>query len=118
VTRRRILIVDDNPGVVALVTTVLAQDGNAIRTAGTGEEALALLAREPADVVVLDVDMPGLSGWETLRAIRSDPKLAAARVIMHSATEPLSPPDAAFPAPDGVVSKPSPIKRLLDVVHA
>ena len=115
---RRILIVDDHPGVVALVTTVLRQDGSAIRSAGTGEEALALLAREPADVIVLDVELPGISGWDTLQAIRSDPKLDGARVIMHSGTEPLAPPDATYPAPDGIVRKPSSVKRLLDVVHA
>jgi CheY-like chemotaxis protein len=113
---RRILIVDDNPGIVALARAILSHDGNAIRTAATGEEALALLALEPADVVVLDVEMPGISGWDTLRAIRGDRRLDGTRVVMHSATHPIAPPTADYPSPDRILGKPSSAQTLVTVV--
>jgi CheY-like chemotaxis protein len=88
---RRVLLVDDDPSVVALVTAVLELHGYAITTARSGEEALALLAREPSDVVVLDVEMPGISGWETLSEIRENPDLDVVGVVIHSGSALIGP---------------------------
>jgi CheY-like chemotaxis protein len=116
-TMRRILIVDDDPGIVALATAVLRRNGDRIDVAASGEEALARLADVPVDVVVLDVEMPGLSGWETLRAIRRDPALAAVRVVIHSASGPLIPPRRSDPRPDGLLAKGGPLQGLRDAVE-
>jgi CheY-like chemotaxis protein len=67
---RRILIVDDDP-VNRLVATAQIQElGYAAASADGGEAALALLAREPYDAVLLDCEMPGLDGYETCRRLR------------------------------------------------
>jgi CheY-like chemotaxis protein len=53
--------------------------------AASGEQAMALLATRPVDLVLLDVMLPGLGGHEVLRAVRADPKTAALPVIVFSA---------------------------------
>jgi two-component system KDP operon response regulator KdpE len=71
IKRPTILVVDDEPPIVRLVQMKLEADGMRVRTAHTGQDALAALEDEPADLVVLDVTMPGMDGFETLRHIRA-----------------------------------------------
>lgn len=66
----RILIVDDEPLVRDLIAAHLSADGSVSAGASTGEEALALLDRQPFDLVILDVRLPGMSGFDTCRQIR------------------------------------------------
>ncbi len=66
-----ILVVDDEPAIVRLVRAKLQSDGYAVATAGRGEEALEYLEDERPDLVVLDLMMPGMDGFETLRRIRT-----------------------------------------------
>ena len=66
-----ILVVDDEPPIQRLVRAKLQADGYAVLTAGRGEEALALLDDQRPDLIVLDLMMPGIDGFETLRRIRS-----------------------------------------------
>jgi DNA-binding NtrC family response regulator len=79
----RVLIVDDEPKLGALLAQVLALDGHAVTGAGGGREALALLAREPFDVVVTDLRMPEVDGIAVLRAARARPD--APEVILMTA---------------------------------
>lgn len=65
-----ILVVDDEPAIVRLVRAKLQADGYAVITAARGEEALELLDEERPDLIVLDLMMPGMDGFETLRHIR------------------------------------------------
>ena len=62
----KVLVVDDTPHNVKLLADLLAVKGYAVATAVNGEEALAKVASERPDLVLLDVMMPGLSGFETL----------------------------------------------------
>jgi DNA-binding response OmpR family regulator len=66
-----VLVVDDEPPIVRLVQLRLEADGMRVRTAHSGQDALAVLEDEPVDLVVLDVTMPGMDGFETLRYIRA-----------------------------------------------
>jgi two-component system KDP operon response regulator KdpE len=66
-----ILVVDDEPAISRLVRAKLQADGYAVTTATRGEEALAILEDERPDLIVLDVMMPGIDGFETLRRLRS-----------------------------------------------
>lgn len=66
----RILIVDDDPGQRSLLESFLRGRGYATLTAASGEEALEILEREPVDLLISDVRMPGISGLETLRRAR------------------------------------------------
>jgi len=66
-----ILVVDDEPPIVRLVQLKLESAQMTVLTARSGAEALTLLENEPIDLVVLDVTMPGMDGFETLRHIRA-----------------------------------------------
>ena len=67
----RVLIVDDEPMVRELIAAHLAADGSISSGVGSGEEALALLDREPFDLVILDVGLPNMSGFDVCRQIRT-----------------------------------------------
>ena len=69
--RPRVLVVDDERAIVTLLCDFLDAEGFDVLTAGNGAEALTLLAREPVDCVVLDIMMPGPSGFDICRRIRA-----------------------------------------------
>ncbi len=82
----KILVVDDTPQNVKLLRDLLEVKGYAVATAANGEEALARLPVENPDLVLLDVMMPGLSGYDVCRRIREDPAdRAAAGGAVHLA---------------------------------
>ncbi|HEU5349165.1 MAG TPA: response regulator transcription factor, partial [Ktedonobacterales bacterium] len=68
--QQTMLVVDDEEGIIELMRDFLEVDGFAVRSARSGPEALAVLAGEPIDCVLLDIMMPGISGFELLRNIR------------------------------------------------
>ncbi|NYZ14854.1 response regulator [Azospirillum sp. RWY-5-1] len=69
----RILVVEDNPITQALTRTILEQAGYGVSTAGTGEEAVAAVEREPFAIVLMDIHLPGMDGLAATRAIRAMP---------------------------------------------
>jgi adenylate cyclase len=81
----RILVVDDEPRNVRFLEALLAPEGYLIAAAASGAEALASCAREQPDLVLLDVVMPGMDGFEVCRALRSDPATEALPVVMVTA---------------------------------
>jgi len=86
-SRGRILVVDDNRLNRMMLERALAQEGYEVATAGDGRQALERLAVEPFDVVLLDILMPELDGYETLARIKGDRALRHIPVIMISAVE-------------------------------
>lgn len=78
----KILVADDDVEILGLVTRHLRRMEATILEASDGEEALKVARREKPDLVVLDVMMPGMSGWEVCRAIREDPALGHTGVVM------------------------------------
>jgi two-component system phosphate regulon response regulator PhoB len=81
----RILVVDDEPEIVALVTYNLAKVGYRVATAATGQEALDLARRERPSLIVLDLMLPGLSGFDVLEQLRSDEATRDIAVLMLTA---------------------------------
>ena len=67
---KRILVVDDEPNIVELVRLYLEREGFAVLAARDGEEALAIAARHDPDLVVLDLMLPKVDGWEVCRELR------------------------------------------------
>jgi adenylate cyclase len=84
----RLLIVDDTPLNLKLLGDLLAIKGYAVTTAASGEEALAKLVADPPDLVLLDVMMPGLSGYDVCRRIRANPDTALLPVVMVTSLDP------------------------------
>src|SRR5215467_12832927 len=68
-----ILVVDDDPEIVTMLSTRLGHRGYKVTAASDGHRALELAKREKPDLVLLDVMMPGKSGWEVARALKQDP---------------------------------------------
>jgi putative two-component system response regulator len=77
-----LLIVDDIPGNVHLVETLLAPEGHHVRTAVDGAEALRLVRSAPPDLVVADVMMPLLNGFEVCRSIKQNPTTRLIPVVL------------------------------------
>jgi putative two-component system response regulator len=77
-----VLIVDDCASNARLIGTLLAPDGHAVRTAGDGAEALRLVRAEPPDLVLMDVKMPHVDGFEACRTIKHDPATRLIPVVL------------------------------------
>lgn len=85
-TLRTVLLVDDDPDLRMIGELALRQVGGlAVTVAASGAEALALAAAAPPDVILLDVQMPGLDGPATLAQLRADPRTAAIPVVFLTA---------------------------------
>ncbi len=81
----RVLVVDDDPTMLKLLSTVLTREGMSVVQAQDGVEGLELLHGERPDLVLTDVMMPGMDGFELVRRVRSDPLIAATPLIIASA---------------------------------
>jgi DNA-binding response OmpR family regulator len=83
----KILIVDDSADIVEVLADFLEAKGYAICTAGTGPEALAQIERERPDLVLLDVMMPDMTGYEVCRRIRENPATVFLPIVMLTAMD-------------------------------
>jgi len=80
-----ILAVDDIPLNLLLVQKMLARFKFEIRTAGNGQQALDAVAERKPDLILLDLMMPGIDGFEVIRRLREDPATADIRIVILSA---------------------------------
>jgi class 3 adenylate cyclase len=85
---RRVLVVDDTPVNLKLLADLLGARGYTVTTAATGAEALEKIDAAPPDLVLLDVMMPGMSGYDVCRKIRENPATAMLPVMMVTALDP------------------------------
>jgi DNA-binding response OmpR family regulator len=81
----KILVVDDDPLILTIIEHKLRARGHLVRTADDGAAGLAQAQAFAPDLVVLDMMMPVLDGWEMLRALRQDPVLRRVPVVMLTA---------------------------------
>ena len=82
-----VLVVDDDPGIIRMLQVTLQRRGFGVLTASSGREALEVVAREPVDLVLLDIMMPGLNGLEVTRALRTRPEEERIPVIILTAKD-------------------------------
>jgi DNA-binding response OmpR family regulator len=82
---KRILIVDDEPHIVIPVEFLMRREGYEVTVERDGEAGLAAIRAQPPDLVILDVMMPKLNGFEVCEAVRADPALSAVRILMLTA---------------------------------
>jgi len=85
---QKILVVDDTPMNIKLLGDLLRSRGYEVETAANGEEALASIAKAPPDLVLLDIMMPGLNGYEVCRKIRESPATALLPVVLCTSLDP------------------------------
>ena len=113
--RRRILIVDDDERLREFVRVNLEMEGYSVREAASAEEGLSALDDEPPDLILLDVMMPQVDGWEMLRRVHERHGVGAIPVIMFSGKvdeEALK--KAAAQGAQGFVGKPFSPQQLID----
>ncbi len=80
----RILIVDDDPSIVRLVEHVLQGKGYQVLIANTGSQALQMVKSEELDLIILDLILPGMDGFEVCQRLRQDPVTASLPVLIMS----------------------------------
>ena len=81
---KNVLIVDDSATDMHLLSEMLKKNGYLVSTATSGEEAIAKCKKEKPDAVLMDIVMPGMSGFEATRSIARDPDTASIPVIVCS----------------------------------
>jgi two-component system KDP operon response regulator KdpE len=112
----KVLAVDDEPQILRAVRTSLAARGHEVMTAPNGETALEMMAKDPAEVVVLDLGLPGIDGVEVIRRLRS---WSDAPVIVLSVRDANDDKVAALDAgADDYVTKPFAMEELLARMRA
>jgi DNA-binding response OmpR family regulator len=82
---KKILIADDEQNIVISIEFLLRREGFEVVVAGDGEEALAKARSEKPDLLLLDVMMPKMNGFDVCQALRADAQLAGMRVLMLTA---------------------------------
>jgi len=112
----RILIVDDDEALAALMDRALRAEGYEVRRAGDGPAGLKLLEEQPADLVLLDVRLPGMSGLEVLRQIREKHPRTLVLVITGYSSLPVA-LEAVEGGAVGYLTKPFKMADLRDRVN-
>lgn len=80
-----VLVVDDEPEIIQMVTQILELRGHTVGLARDGQDALAQVAARPPDVVILDLNLPKLDGFEVCKRLKADPATAKIPVVMLTA---------------------------------
>jgi CheY-like chemotaxis protein len=113
----KILIVEDNFDNSQLVQLLLEREKFEVFTAVNGKEGLEVARRERPDLIVLDLDMPVLSGWDMLKQLKDDPAIRDIRVVVVTAhLLPGERDKAVETGADGYVSKPFTVNELISEI--
>ncbi len=116
--RKRILVVDDEIYIVHILEFTLTMEGYEVLTAADGEEALRRLEQDRPDLVVLDIMMPKVDGYEVLRRIRADEEFRQLPVILLSAKgRPIDRETGLEIGADDYIVKPFSPRRLLEKIQ-
>jgi CheY-like chemotaxis protein len=115
VTARSVLVVEDDPDLLALLEMILADAGHAVRTAPEGAAALARVAEEMPGVILLDMRMPGMNGWDFAREFRARHGRACPIVVVTAAENARA--RAEEIGAEGWLSKPFELQDVLETVE-
>jgi DNA-binding response OmpR family regulator len=116
---KKILIADDEPNIVVSLEFLMKQRGYEVRVANNGEDALAAVGEFRPDLILLDVMMPRLSGYDLCQKVRENPAWAGIRIIMLSAKgRDVEVTKGLAVGADAYVTKPFSTKELIAKVDA
>lgn len=112
---RRLLCIDDDPLVRRTLACLLRSYGHTVEEADDGSVGLAILSQRPVDLILTDLGMPGLSGWDVARAVKSQsPHLPVVLVTGWANTIAMENPARIFV--DAILPKPCPIEEVQDTI--
>lgn len=114
----RILVVDDSPDNLFLVQTILEEEGYEISLAENGRSALAQVEQNPPDLVLLDVMMPGMDGYEVTKRIRDNTSLPFIPILLITAHDQASVVEGLDTGADDFIRKPVEVNELLARVRS
>jgi CheY-like chemotaxis protein len=115
----KIMIVDDEPDMVSVVVAMLKRGGFGVMQAYSGQECLDKVAGDKPDLILMDVMMPGINGFETTKKIKENPQTKDIPVVMLTAKTSKDAKLEGFQNSlcDGYVEKPVKMEDLLKVVN-
>ena len=114
-----ILLADDNPHAQRMGSQILSQEGHTVITVSDGDEAMQYLQENLPDLVMVDTRMPGPSGFDICKHVKSEPKFRGVRVVLLAGPlEPFDTAEAESAGPDGVLHKPLDAYTLIDTVNS
>jgi len=114
----RVLVVDDEPNIVLSLEFLLTKAGWEVSTAADGEAALEAIGAAPPDLVLLDVNMPKLDGFQVCERIRANPAWHAIRILMLTARgRDIEREKGLALGADGYVTKPFATREVVDKVR-
>jgi two-component system KDP operon response regulator KdpE len=117
VPKKRILLIDHRPEHMRQPVLRLQLEGYEVDEASTAADGLAMLRKDPYDLVLLDAELPETDGWAALKEIREDPDIAGTKVIIFMAGEGETGKLGLYPV-EGELRRPFPIGELLEKVRA
>ncbi|MBT8352821.1 MAG: response regulator [Deltaproteobacteria bacterium] len=82
---KRILIVDDDPSIMVALQFLMEEQGYGVMTAESGEIALEMIYQYKPDIVLLDIMLPGIDGWEVCKLVRLNPECQHIKIIFLTA---------------------------------
>jgi len=115
---RKILYVEDNEDNIYMLTQRLQREGFEMSVARTGAEGITMARAERPDLIIMDLVLPEMDGWEATRRLKADPDLKATPILALSASVMSGDPDKAFEAGcDDFEFKPVDFPRLLSKIE-
>jgi len=113
-----VLIVDDEQGLLELFAAMVRPLGCRVELAQGGQQAITMLDEQTPDLLILDLAMPGVTGYDVLRHVKEVPRLDAMRVMVLTATGPRAAPTTMDPRIDCWSSKPISPREFRQMVAA
>lgn len=110
-----ILIVDDDPGIVGFLELALSDEGYRVASAGNGREALARISGELPDLILLDMNMPVMNGWEFCDQLRARQVTSVPIVVMTAARDALVRSQEV--GAQGYLGKPFNLEQLFETIE-
>jgi DNA-binding response OmpR family regulator len=83
--KKKVLIVDDEPNIIVPLQFLMEQNGYDVMVAATGEAAMEAIAADPPDLILLDIMLPGIDGYQVCQTIRSNAAWQAIKIVFISA---------------------------------
>ena len=105
-----LLVVDDDDDIRAATSAVMERNGWEVIAVSSGAEALAFLAHQAPDLILLDLHMDDMNGWEVLSMMKAEPRLRNVEIVVVTGS------DASVSPPTRVLRKPFKIEALLDTL--
>jgi two-component system chemotaxis response regulator CheY len=111
---RRVLVVDDDRDIRESMVDALIDEGYSVQEAETGDQAIALIESSPPDLVLLDLMMPGVNGWQVLDVLERSPRLSLVPVFIVTAVNNVSGVRQGYP----IFTKPFKLDRMIRTIRA